>query len=58
MTRCRSMPADPPDTDPADRDPRDRDLERRSETPAISPWLIIGVILLIGAGVYAVSALL
>jgi hypothetical protein len=50
--------ADPPDTDPADRDPRERGLERRSNTPAISPWLVIGVILLVAAVVYVASALL
>ena len=49
--------ADPPDTDPADRDPRERGLERRSKAPAVSPWLVIGVILLLGAVIYAVSAL-
>lgn len=38
-------------------DPAERDLSRRSEGPA-SPWLIIGVILLLAAGVYALSALL
>ncbi len=55
--RCPCM-ADPRDTDPADQTPRERDLERRSDGPAISPWLIIGVILLLGALVYVVSALL
>lgn len=49
--------ADPPDTDPADKDPRERGLERRSKAPAVSPWLVIGVILLLGAVIYAVSAL-
>ncbi len=52
------MPADPPDTDPADRSPRERDLERRSGAPAVSPWLILGGILMLGALVYVVSALL
>ena len=50
--------ADPPDTDPADKDPRERGLERRSETPAVSPWLVIGVILLLGAVIYVASALI
>ena len=51
------MPVDLPESDPIDRDPREKDLERRSGAPAISPWLIIGLILLIGLGVYAASAL-
>ncbi|MGZ9113525.1 MAG: hypothetical protein ACXW3K_02790 [Brevundimonas sp.] len=49
--------ADPHDTDPADRDPRERDLERRSGGPAVSPWLVIGVILLLGVVVYVISAM-
>jgi len=49
--------ADPRDTDPADQDPRDRDLERRSDAPAVSPWLVICVIVLLGAVVYVVSAM-
>ena len=52
------MAADPPDTDPVDRDPRERGLERRSNAPVASPWLVIGCILLLGAVIYAVSALL
>lgn len=52
------MVADPPDTDPADRSPRERGLERRSESPAVSPWLLIGLIFLLGAIVYVVSAVL
>lgn len=54
--RCPPM-ADPRDTDPADRDPRERDLERRSDAPAVSPWLIIGLIVLLGAVVYVISAM-
>ena len=50
--------ADPPDTDPSDRDPRERDLQRGADAPAISPWLVIGVIALLGVLVYVVSALL
>ncbi|MGZ9114628.1 MAG: hypothetical protein ACXW3K_08395 [Brevundimonas sp.] len=49
--------ADPHDTDPADQDPRERDLERRSGGPAVSPWLVIGVILLLGVVVYVISAM-
>lgn len=52
------MAADPPDTDPEDRSPRERGLERRSGGPAISPWLMIGLIFLLGAIVYVVSAVL
>lgn len=48
--------ADPRDTDPDDRDPRERELGRRSDGPAVSPWLVVGVILLIGAAVYVISA--
>lgn len=49
--------ADPPHTDPADRDPRERELEKRSDNPSVSPWLIVGLIILLGVGVYAISAL-
>ena len=52
------MPADPQGTDPDDRDPRERDLMRRSGAGgALSPWLIIGGIALIGLVVYVLSAL-
>lgn len=50
--------ADPPDTDPADQDPREREMERRSTAPAVSPWLVLGAILMLGALVYVISALL
>lgn len=49
--------ADPRDTDPIDQSPRERGLERRSGGPALSPWLIIGAIVLLAAAVYTVSAL-
>jgi hypothetical protein len=49
--------ADPSDTDPADRDPRESELRRRSEGPALSPWLVVGVVLLLGAAVYVISAI-
>jgi hypothetical protein len=53
------MVADPPGTDPSDQNPRERDLERRAGGGgAMSPWLIIGCIILLGLGVYVVSALL
>lgn len=50
-------PVDPPGTDPADRDPRENELSRRSNAPSVSPWLVIGVILLLGAAIYVASAL-
>lgn len=49
--------ADPRDTDPHDQDPRESDMERRSGGPAVSPWLVIGAILLLGAAVYVISAM-
>ena len=54
---------DPPPEDATDDalppdQARERDLARRSHNPALSPWLILGVILLAGAGVYVVSALI
>ncbi|WP_200943631.1 hypothetical protein [Brevundimonas sp. Root1423] len=49
--------ADPRDTDPDDQDPRERGLERRSAAPAVSPWLVIGAIILLGAVVYVLSAM-
>lgn len=52
------MPADPPNTDPEDQTPRERGLRRRSDAPAVSPWVVIGGILMLGALVYVVSALL
>jgi len=52
------MAADPQGTEPEDRSPREKDLSRRSDTPAISPWLIIWVIAMLGVLVYVVSAIL
>ena len=49
---------DNPDTDPADRDPREQDLSRRSRSPALSPWLVVFGLIILGVAVYAVSALL
>lgn len=50
-------PADPRGTDPEDRDPRERGLSRRSaEGGAVSPWLVVGAIILLGLGVYVLSA--
>jgi len=50
--------ADPRDTDPVDKTPSERGLERRSGAPAVSPWLIIMLIAMLGAAVYAVSAMM
>lgn len=44
--------------DPRDTDPVDQGLERRSEAPSISPWLVVVAVVLLGAVVYVVSALL
>jgi len=53
------MAADPPGTDPQDRDPRERDLSRRSgEGGAMTPWLIVGGLLLLGVVAYVVFALI
>jgi hypothetical protein len=49
--------ADPMDTDPDDRDPREQGLNRRSGAPTMSPWLIIGGIVLLGLVIYVASAL-
>ena len=39
-------------------DPRESDLPRRSNAPAVSIWLILFGIILLGAAVYVGSALL
>jgi hypothetical protein len=51
------MPSDPLDHPGRGTRP-EQELQRRSGTPAISPWLIVGLFLMLGAVVYAVSALL
>lgn len=50
--------ADPRGTDPHDQNPRERDLERRSDAPAVSPWVVLGLIAMLGAAVYVVSAMM
>ena len=50
--------ADPQNTDPAERDPREQDLVRRSGSPAVSPWLVISLVVLVGVAVYVVSAMM
>ncbi|MCV0415819.1 MAG: hypothetical protein K5831_13215 [Brevundimonas sp.] len=53
------MPVDPQGTDPEDRSPRERGLQRRSgEGGAMSPWLLIFGVILLGVAVYVVSAVL
>ena len=48
----------PPNPDPADQDPSEDRLRQRSETPALSPLLIVAGLLMLGAAVYVASALL
>ncbi len=50
--------ADPRNTDPADQDPRESEMGRRSDGSSMSPWLVVGVILLVAVAVYAISAVL
>jgi hypothetical protein len=50
--------ADPPDTDPVDKTPREKGMERRSSMPAVSPWLVVGGLVMLGALAYVVGALL
>jgi hypothetical protein len=51
-------PVDSPGTDPADRDPREDELARRSNAPSVSPWLVMLAIVLLGAVIYVLSAVL
>ena len=57
-TAEETVMADPSDADPEDRDPEEVEMQRRSDLPTLSPWLILGVIAMLAVGVYAVSALL
>ena len=41
-----------------DDDPQERDLSRRSNTPAVSLWLVVFLIAMLAAVVYVVSAVL
>jgi hypothetical protein len=50
--------ADPSHTDPDDKSPRERDLQRRSGAPALGPWVALTLLLMLGAAVYVVSAML
>lgn len=49
---------DPDVTPPLDEDPRERDLARRSNMPAVSPWVIVASVVLLALATYVVSALL
>ena len=49
--------ADPRDTDPVDQEPPQPGLERRSGGTAVGPWVIILLILMLGAAVYVVSSM-
>ncbi|MDP3404325.1 MAG: hypothetical protein Q8S03_06510 [Brevundimonas sp.] len=51
MTDERTPPRD-------DEDPRERDLARRGRAPGGNPWMIVILIVLLGAAVYTASALL
>jgi type VI protein secretion system component VasF len=51
------MAVDPRDTDPADQDPRERGLRERSDAPALSLWVVIGGLLMLGVVVYVLCAL-
>ncbi len=48
--------ADPRNTDPEDQNPRESEMGRRSHGSSVSPWLIVGSILLLAAAVYVISA--
>jgi hypothetical protein len=41
-----------------DEDPRERELSRRSGTPTLGIWNVLGLIALLGILVYVVSAIL
>lgn len=53
-----SLPDEPSADDLPPDQARERELARRSRNPALSPWLVLGVILLAAAAVYVVSALI
>jgi hypothetical protein len=39
-------------------DPRERDLRRRSATPTLGPWLIVGLLMMLAFGAYVVFSML
>lgn len=54
-----TMPSDPaPEDDPPADEADERELARRSNNPPLSPWLVLGLILMVSVGVYVVSALI
>lgn len=50
------MAVQPPDLPPRDRSPEDRELSRRSGGGALSPWLLIAGVVLIGVLAFVVFA--
>ncbi len=40
------------------RDPDEVERDRRSASPAVSPWVVIGLILMLAALIYVVSAVI
>jgi len=46
-----------PDRDPADLDPKQRQLMRGSRSSSVGPWVIIGLLFMIGFCVYIALAL-
>lgn len=52
------MSPQPPIIDPDERSPEDEALSRRSNNPTISPWLVIGALILLGLVIYVASAVL
>jgi hypothetical protein len=39
-------------------DPRERELRRRSATPTLGPWLIVGLLMMLAFGAYVVFSML
>jgi hypothetical protein len=39
-------------------DPRERELRRRSGTPTLGPWLIVGLLMMLAFGAYVVFYML
>jgi hypothetical protein len=47
------------DIPPRDEDdPRERELRRRSATPTLGPWLIVGLLMMLAFGAYVVFSML
>ena len=43
--------------DPADLTPEDRQKVRGGRTPVVGPWIVLTLILILGAAAYALSTL-